>query len=169
MYIITRATQAAQQPPKTYHRFGLDFVSLPAIGMSAEQLALRVQSMDKLSIDNEKTIIEQRGFRVGFAGKDIFDMTWTVNIYDLIDNVTLAGLKNWKRLASNITTGGSTDPTAYKATCIITDLSYDTSAIADATQTAYGIYPSSIRPASQHGSDVSPQYWIVTFNYDYWV
>lgn len=169
MYIITRSTQASQQPPKTYHKFAMDFTNMPAIGMTAEQLALRVLSASKPPVDNEKTVLEQRGFRVGFAGKDNFDMTWQCQIYDLVDNITLAGLKTWKRLASDIITGGSTDPNAYKATAILYDLSYSNASIIGATQTLYGVYLSGFQAGGQYGNDVSPQYWTATFHYDYWV
>ena len=167
MYIITRQTLENQAPPKTYHRFGLEFMQLPVgIGISSEQLSLRVQTVDKPSVENEKTTVEQRGFQVHFSGKDVFSGTWEVSVYDTIDDLTKQGLWAWKERACNLRTGASVDPAMYKARCIATDLSFDNSQLSP--YDIRGIFPQNISYSAGWGTDVSAQIMTITFSYDYW-
>lgn len=153
--------------PLTYHRYGMTFLKLPPIGITDENLCLRCLSADKPSVSNEKTNIEQGGFRVSYSGKDIFPDNMSFTFVNVNDGLTAEAFQDWKEFACNLRSGGSVDPSVYKGVLQLADLAYDNETVIK-TYTLYGVFPEEISYDGGYGTSVSPQVVNLTLSLDYW-
>lgn len=167
MHIVSRSSLHAQGSPLTYHRYGMTFLKMPPISLGDEKLSLRCISADKPSVQNEKTTLEQNGFRVHYSGKDIFPDNMSFTFVNVNDGLTIEALQDWKEFACNLRTGGSVSPDVYKGVMQLADLAYDNKTVIK-TYTLYGVFPEDISFDSGYGTSVSPQIVNVTFSLDYW-
>ena len=167
MNIVSRNSLTQLGAPLTYHKYALSFYDLPPIGISDEQLCLRCMSADKPSVTNEKTNIEQAGFRVSFSGKDVYPDSMSFTFLSTGEGATIEALQSWKEFCCNARSGGSVAPEVYKATCAMADLAYDNKTIIK-LYTCYGFFPEDINFSDGYSPSVDGQIVNVTFNLDWW-
>lgn len=168
MNIISRNSLTALGSPLTYHRYALTFLDLPTIGITDEQLCLRVLSADKPTISNEKTTVEQAGFRIFYAGKDEFSDSISFSFLSTGQGETINALQDWKELCNSTMMGGSVNPSNYKSTVLMADLAYDNETIIK-TYTVYGCFPQEISFGDSYGTSVEAQTCNVTMSMDYFI
>lgn len=167
MHIVSRNSLTAQGSPLTYHRYGMTFLKLPPISLGDEKLSLRCISADKPSVSNEKTVIEQAGFRVSYSGKDVFPDNMSFTFVNVNDGLTVEAFQDWKEFACNLRNGGSVDPSVYKGVLQLADLAYDNKTVVK-TYTLYGVFPEELSFDGGYGTSVSPQIVNLTLSLDYW-
>ena len=168
MNIISRNTLSSLGSPLTYHRYAMTILDLPAIGITDEQICIRVLSADKPTINNEKTTIEQTGFRISYAGKDEFSDSLSFSFLSTGDGETVNALMNWKEFCNSTMMGGSVNPANYKSTILLADLAYDNETIIR-TYTVYGCFPQEISFGDGYGTSVEAQTCNVTMSMDYFI
>ena len=166
MHIVSRSSLSALGAPLTYHRWGLTIMNLPAIGLSEEKLCLRCLSCDKPKVSIEKTNIEQAGFRISYAGKSSYPDNFSVSFLSTGEGATIEALQMWKEYCCAARTGGSVDPSYYKATMLCSDLSYDNKTVIK-TYTCYGVFPEEVDFGDSYSESVEAQVCNVTFNMDW--
>ena len=167
MHIVSRNSLHEQGSPLTYHRYGLEFIKYPPLSLGEEKLCLRCVSSDKPSVSNEKTTLEQAGFRVSYSGKDVFPDSMSFSFVNVNDGLTMEALQDWKELCCDLRNGGSVSPEAYKGVLLLADLAYDNKTVIK-QYTLYGVFPEEISFDSGYGTSVNAQIVNLTLSLDYW-
>ena len=167
MHIVSRSSLTALGAPLTYHKYGMTIMNLPAIGLSEEKLVLRCLSSDKPSVSNDKTNVEQAGFRISYSGKDVYPDNMSFTFLSTGEGATIEALQMWKEYCCSARTGGSTAPSYYKATMLLSDLSYDNETVIK-TYNCYGVFPEEISFSDGYGTSVEAQVVNITMSLDWW-